>query len=235
MIISHPLKIIFLKTKKVGGTSFEIALSKFCGEDCVITPITPNDEETRKQLGFRTAQNFLNTSWYNYVGGDKTPLARTSGEFFNHIPAASVQRMVPSQVWNDYLIVSMVRSPFDAIISKYFWRGAERTGFSFEKFVEANPHLLDENVAITHIGEKSAVEFYLRYEYLRDDITNLEAQIGQKGIWEQFRSINAKGDTRPKSGASIAEIFAHAPRAVEIVRSRCAYEIEKFGYSLPSR
>lgn len=58
MIISQDLQRIFLKTKKVGGTSFEMALSKYCGEVDVITPITPNDEAQRKSLGFRSAQHF---------------------------------------------------------------------------------------------------------------------------------------------------------------------------------
>jgi hypothetical protein len=58
MIVCHERKIIFVKTKKVGGTSFEIALSKFCGPNCIITPITPADEDLRKSLGFRGAQNY---------------------------------------------------------------------------------------------------------------------------------------------------------------------------------
>ena len=132
MIISHELKIIFLKTKKVAGTSMEIALSKFCGEDDIITPITPPDEKTRQQLGFKVAQNYRNPKWYNYQNGAKISYAQTKGEFFNHIPATAVRNMVPSKIWNDYLIVSMVRSPFDAIISRYFWEGAERTGLTFE-------------------------------------------------------------------------------------------------------
>jgi hypothetical protein len=43
MNISHELKLIFIKTKKVGGRSFEIALSKYCGPGCVITPISLDD------------------------------------------------------------------------------------------------------------------------------------------------------------------------------------------------
>jgi len=39
MIICPPLKLIFIKTKKVGGTSSEIALSSFCDDDSIITPI----------------------------------------------------------------------------------------------------------------------------------------------------------------------------------------------------
>ena len=58
MIIYHPLKLIFVKTKKVGGTSFEIALSKYCSGNCIITEILPEDEQLRQELGFQPAQNF---------------------------------------------------------------------------------------------------------------------------------------------------------------------------------
>ncbi|WP_275670288.1 hypothetical protein [Okeania hirsuta] len=40
MIISHKYKFIFLKTIKTSGTSIEIYLSRFCGDDDVITPIS---------------------------------------------------------------------------------------------------------------------------------------------------------------------------------------------------
>lgn len=232
MIISHELGIIFLKTKKVGGTSMEIALSKFCGENDVITPITPPDERARQRLGFRTAQNYRDPKWYRYLNGEKISYAQTQGEFFNHIPAAAVRKMVPPEIWNDCLIVSMVRSPFDAIISRYFWEGAGRTRLSFEEFVAANPQFLEENVGITHIDGESVVECYLRYENLEEDISALESKIGKSGIWEQFRNINAKGHLRPKIGTSIEEYFSNAPIAARIVQSRCAYEIEKFGYCL---
>ena len=39
MIISHAHKFIYIKPTKVAGTSTQILLSKFCGENDVITPI----------------------------------------------------------------------------------------------------------------------------------------------------------------------------------------------------
>ena len=50
MIVLHKQKIIALKARKVGGTSFEIALSKFANKDSIITPITLDDEKLEKVL-----------------------------------------------------------------------------------------------------------------------------------------------------------------------------------------
>ena len=77
MIISHKLKCIFIKPKKVGGTSFEVALSKYCGDKDIITPISNDDETLRKELGYRGSQNYENpffavtTTCYSSSGNAK--------------------------------------------------------------------------------------------------------------------------------------------------------------------
>ena len=58
MIFSELHNFLFLKGRKVASTSFEVALSKICGADDIITPITPVDERYRIDLGYRHAQNF---------------------------------------------------------------------------------------------------------------------------------------------------------------------------------
>ena len=44
VIASHQHRFIFLKTRKTAGTSVEIALSKVCGPDDIITEISPEDQ-----------------------------------------------------------------------------------------------------------------------------------------------------------------------------------------------
>ncbi len=44
MILSKLHKFLFLKGRKVAGTSVEVFLSGICGPEDVITPITPIDE-----------------------------------------------------------------------------------------------------------------------------------------------------------------------------------------------
>jgi len=40
MIISHKHKFIYIKCRKTAGTSIEMSLSKLCGPQDIITPLT---------------------------------------------------------------------------------------------------------------------------------------------------------------------------------------------------
>ncbi|HEX3663655.1 MAG TPA: hypothetical protein VHU23_00250 [Rhizomicrobium sp.] len=58
MIFSRQHDFLFIKGRKVAGTSVEIALSSICGPDDIITPITPIDEMERLKRGGKGAQNY---------------------------------------------------------------------------------------------------------------------------------------------------------------------------------
>ena len=125
MILSHQHRFIFFKVVKTAGTSLEIALSRFCGPDDVITPISPEDEELRARLGFRGPQNWM------------LPRVHARGpkrRFFNHMSAARVKSMVDPWVWNTYYKFCFVRNPWDRIISQYWWR-YRGNGPSFSEFI----------------------------------------------------------------------------------------------------
>lgn len=212
MIICHPLRIIFIKTKKVGGTSFEIALSKFCGDDCVITPLMPDDETLRAKLGFRGAQNW------------------EAGGFTAHSTAAEVQAAVAPEVWQGYRKVTIWRDPFDALISRYYWRRGDRKGLSFEEFVQQNQALISVNPVIAPLSGPAKLDTYLRYERLADDMD----AAGLGAVREVMQGLSAKGGVRPAE-ATVEAMFATAPEATRLVAERCAEEIAAFGYRVPGR
>lgn len=223
MIICHELGLIFLKTKKTGSTSFEIALARFCGPDCVITPITPANEEIRRSKGYPGPQNFRNTRW-----PDGT---RNSGRFYNHITAEEARQLVPDKMWNGYQKIAIVRDPFDAAISRYYWEGVERTGLDFGEFIRAHPEYLDESNKIAPFEGANRIDRHLRYETLAKDVEAL----GLEGLWQDFAGIRAKAGRRSERGASCAELYARFPVAAEIVEAQCAAEIARFGYRNPTR
>ncbi len=220
MIICHPLRIIFLKTKKVGGTSFEIALSGFCGPDCVITPLVAPDEALRARLGHRGAQNFENTAWPDG--------SRWSGAFEAHSTAAEVLAAVPDEIWRGYRKVTIWRDPFDALISRYYWRGGDREGLSFNDFALRNPDLIAVNPAIAPLSGPARLDTYLRYEHLADDMA--EAGLGE--VWQTMEGVRAKAGVRPPE-ATVEAVYAEAPEAAALVAELCAEEIAAFGYAVP--
>ena len=127
MIISHKLKVIFIKTKKVAGTSFEIALSKYCGDRDILTPISADDEQVRKDMGYMCAQN------YDYIESD-TPYidedrklcfiqyaGSTLEKFYAHMDALSIKNMIPLDIWDNYLKISISRDPCEVVLSRYFY------------------------------------------------------------------------------------------------------------------
>ncbi len=219
MIVCHPLKLIFLKTKKVGGTSFEIALSRFCGPDCVITPISPSDEEIRAAKGFPGAQNHDRPGWPDG--------SRSAGRFYNHISAAAARRMIPRGIWESYTRLSIVRDPHDVAISRYFWEGGPRMGLDFGQFVSTCRAVLSENGIIAPHEGAFAADRFLRYEHLEEDIRGLDVP----GLWETFAAIRTKADFRPRTGARPADMYARFPAAAEIVAEQCPGVLERFGYS----
>ena len=101
MIVSHKHKFIFLKTNKTAGTSIEIALSRICGPDDIITPLNKEDKSDLTILG---PQNHLAPFW-SYKPRDiarflirKTP----KKNFFNHMSAKSAKKILGDDIWNSY-------------------------------------------------------------------------------------------------------------------------------------
>lgn len=102
MIVSHKHKFIFSKPRKVAGTSVQVALAKHCGPDDIITPEISYSEE---------------------VDGDSQYVdqSRNDKGFFNHMKPARIRAKVGNDVWNEYFKFTIVRNPWDVVVSRYFW------------------------------------------------------------------------------------------------------------------
>jgi hypothetical protein len=237
MIVSHSHELVFLKPRKVAGTSFEIALSKYLGSRDIITPIN-KDEMIRRELGYRSAQNYRKSPADILADRDPEDLRLLAGfqwpkKFYNHISAREVRDKIGRETWDRYTKVSIVRNPWDYIISYFYFKNRKDPDVSrFENWCLENRHIFQRNNGIYMIDGEIVVDKFIRYENLEAGIRSLEeAKPGLAGLWETFSSIKAKGANRPKRGASVQEIFERYPRVDALVSELCAFEIERFGYS----
>jgi hypothetical protein len=151
-IISFSKNFIFVKTNKTAGTSLEIALSKYCNEKDVIGPIIGDDENIRKNLGFRTAQNYLNKkkklslskikalynfflyqiSFKKYINFRYKPtisnlfsqkfLIKNSILFDEHSDMSHIEKNLDKNFFKNAKKITIVRNPYTQILSYYHWQ-----------------------------------------------------------------------------------------------------------------
>lgn len=243
MILSHSHKFIVFKTRKTGGTSLEIALSKYVSTQDIVTPIAASDEDIRASLGFPGPQNHVLLR-REAISGRK---------FYNHMGAEEVRSMIPADVFNGYTKAAIVRNPFDYVVSWYYWerdKRAETSRMDFRQWLRfqflrrsdieaeyhrklrANPGVFASNRLITHIAGKCAVDIMLRHEFLKEDLARFADITGlPRSLAGEVGGIRAKGSYRPRSATALA-MFEGFPEGEELIRSAFAEEIETYGYAL---
>jgi hypothetical protein len=212
MIISHDHKFIFIKTNKTAGTSVEIALSRFCGPDDIITPISEEDEALRSSLGYRGSQN---CEGHNGIS------------FRNHSSAAEIQQGVGEAVWNAYYKFCIERNPWDRVISMYYWRCKSEPRPSISEFLATGPvaSLKRKGYALyTHHGEV-VVDKVCRYENLAAELELVRTRLG---LPEPLALPSAKSQYR-KDKRHYREILETSER--QQIEQLFAAEIALFNYT----
>ncbi|HEX7065260.1 MAG TPA: sulfotransferase family 2 domain-containing protein [Bacillales bacterium] len=184
MIISHKYQFIFLKTRKTAGTSLEISLSRYCGDGDILTPVKPEDEKIRDQLG-EQPQNYekppeetgLKEKVKQIVAGEEPK------KFYNHIPAEEVKEKVDDDIWNSYYKFCFERNPWDKAISAYYYMmGTTHKGkdMSFDDFLRKLDIFEGRvyNYPIYSINGEVAVDFIGKYETLEEDLNKVCREVG---------------------------------------------------------
>lgn len=142
MIISHRHKFIFIKNRKVGSTSTEVALQKICGPDDVLTPDSMWGREG--DVLFPRARNYQGRFMpFREIVQNRHPVdaARTLRDlafrpkFYNHIRASSVKARIPRHIWNSYYKFCFDRNPWDKTVSFYYWFGRRGTLPPFNEYI----------------------------------------------------------------------------------------------------
>lgn len=224
MIISHKYKFIFIKTQKTAGTSIEISLSRYCGKEDVITPISLEDEKIRKKLNV-FPQNYLKSSHY-LVDENLYPEKDDKKKYWNHTPATHIKEQVGEKIWNSYFKFCFERNPWDKVVSLYFFiTNRENTKkISFNEFLLNTSSFDCYNFPQYTHNDSVIVDFIGKYENLQNDLKNVCKKIGLDfdGWLPQ-----AKGNYRTEK-KHYSEYYNI--QSIERIASQFRKEVELFGY-----
>lgn len=205
MIASHAHRFVFIKTRKTAGTSLEIALSRHCGPDDLITRISADDEELRAA-----------------VGGVGPQHDDTDPSSYAHMGVRRVIEVIGRETWDDYFTFAVERNPFDVVASSYRY-SAGKPSFTktFAEFVRTPRRMerLALNERVYRIGGTVVVDRVYRYEDLPGAVSDISARLGL-----ELDLPHAKQG----SGPHYRELYG--PGDVEIVAQRFARTLREFGY-----
>lgn len=240
LIYLESQNLLFLKTRKTGGTSFEIALSRHAAPQDIVTPISFEDELLRKAAGGVFPQNWARSSETEITfhaavcafeaSENKTPARhqmkpfREQAFYFNHFGPDIVPPRMGANKFDRALKITICRHPYEQLVSHAFFQ--QRFGNAdFEKVVNrllANP---SPNASLYLLGEKPVIDVFIRYENLADDITALEHRTGLDLLSAMPRAKGQfRADRRP---AKDLLSDAQKARCYQINR----WEFETLGYT----
>jgi len=201
LILSYKHRFVFVKGRKVAGTSIEMALSPHCGPRDIVTPISPVDELKRMSLGGRpqnyAANDRVEAQYIKLVREENNAEAiktRVHSDkvypFFNHMSLTAVEALLelPSQ---EYTVIYSVRNPYAKLVSlanmnlslaKYTGKPmvnpAKNIRQSIQKLFETGGYNLARNHDLYQSKLPYRARIVLRQEHLTGDFRNLLRQLG---------------------------------------------------------
>lgn len=216
MLVSHSKRFIYLKTRKTGGTSVEVAL-----------------EYHARPEGGEASQNgetaMLETE-VGIVGARSRDASRY--RFYNHMPASAVRDALPAEVWRDYVKICNIRNPWDKVVSKFHWiermkgpRAKDVVVTSFRDWVGKTDDLGDDLGIYTIDGELIANRV-IRYHNLQADFDVVCGELGISRVELPKMKTKARGRAER---IPYVDYYDDATR--EIVAAKFASEIRLFGWS----
>ncbi len=224
MIVNHQYKYIFIKTRKTAGTSIEIALSQYCGENDIITKISDEDELIRQKFGFTGPQNYdIPFRYNNKQDWCDLIVEGKQKEYINHSGAQFIKDHIGKEIWDSYFKFCFERNPFDKAISRYYWSTREPRP-AISDYLATAPIFFLSNWDTYTVNDDIAVDFVGRYENLNEDLDFIRQKIGLEG---ELRLPRAKGAYR-KNRDHYSRVLDQKSRSrIEVV---CAKENAYFDY-----
>lgn len=213
MIISHGRRYIFVHAPKTGGTSLALALEGRAMKDDLMLGDTPKALKRRRRLKD----------------------VQAAGRLWKHSTLRDIDGLVTPDQMRDYFVFTLVRNPWDRMVSYYHWLRAQ--GFDhpavqmaktseFADFLraaetQASFRASPYAIYVTDAQGKEQADLFIRLEHLDEDLAPLEAHLGVS-----LRPLpHENSSARNKD---YREFYTDA--LAGIVADCCAEDIKRFGY-----
>ena len=213
MILSRGRKYIFIHIPKTGGTSMALALEERAMADDVMLGDTPKAKKRRRK-----------------VHG-----LETHGRLWKHSTLGDIDGLVSDQDVQDLFTFTLVRNPWDRMVSYYHWLQTQNfenlfvrlsKSMEFSDFLQVSPVMASMKAAParTYMTTRQGVEkcdLYVRLEHFKTDIAPLEAHLGF--------SLDLPQENTSERHKSYQSYYSAQLR--DVVAEMCQEDIERFDYS----
>jgi hypothetical protein len=246
MILSVAHKFVFVRGRKVGGTSVEIALSTICGPDDIVTPLIGVDERTRQALNGRCGNYSdhpdIEAAYATLVR--QTPasqlhlLHKPPANYSAHTSLSQIIARYPGSL-EGFQVVCVARCPYARVLSALnmketfdaYQRGGDMRSEpgtwarAFDETMESGGLQIYMNMGIYRDPTGSMAMHVLRYERLQDDFDAFTAALG---VTHRIPLPHAKKGLMSNSFRP-AEILRRDQ--IDTINAMFTEEFEIFGYA----
>lgn len=236
MIISHKHKFIFLKPYKVAGSSFEFALSSILGPRDLVTYLSKDEEKKRWiELGVKERNNRKTLPEllkdFSFQNKRDFKSLRWPKLFHPHAPAEDIKSFLGDALWEQYTKVSLIRNPWDYLLSAYYWNPSNQNRKPFEQWIKENIQIVGGNNRQYYINGECVIDVFLRHEHLLSDLSALPVSEGDKQKVKLYLSkARFKSGFRKTDKSEETKMLKNASFVDPIIGSLCELEVGKFGY-----
>ncbi|MCB1495945.1 MAG: hypothetical protein KDJ86_09185 [Bauldia sp.] len=233
MIVSYEKNFIFIKTRKTGGTSVEIALTPSCGPDDILSLITLEDEHLRLQDGRVAARNYVGDRGLE-TRIERAILKRKPGRFrklrkqaigqgalTNHSSASKIRNAIPREFWDKAFKFTIERHPYEKVVSGVYWGSRHQTEKNMVELLDEKVAIRPEDLRLYSIDGEVVVDEILRQETLAEDLMRISDRLG---LDLPATLPNAKGAHRADR-RSAHDILSPAQKKVIYERHRRTFDL----------
>ena len=256
MIYDAHMGLIFVKTLKVSGSSFESAIIPLLSRNAIATINESWTSGGRKV----DAISHRRTTWLpirrlipqilrhrNEARHIPMDLLRRRGprhEAFSvekdHMSADDIRAMIGQKEWDRCTKIEIARNPYERLVSYYFMKKKQSRNPdrfpSFKDWLISNPEVIQKNERLVSVTNEDGVaiadvDFILYYEHMEESLHQFALRFGldESILVNRYRSTKIHDDFRPKGPeGSVANVIDKSSK--NLIDTLLKMRFDRLGY-----